>query len=94
MRYAGRLRLSVVPDRTAKSLQGFVESVVDPSTEMVVTDAWQGYAGLVRASYQHLACPERGEPDVAADYLPIIHLIFSNLKAWLNGVHHGVCRRT
>ena len=89
-RYAGRLRLAVVPDRTAKSCAGFVESVVDPATEMVVTDAWQGYAPLARVGYQHLACPERGEPNVAEDYLPIIHLIFSNLKAWLNGVHHGV----
>lgn len=89
-RYAGRLRLAVIPDRTAKSCAGFVESVVDPATEMVVTDAWQGYAPLARMGYQHLACPERGEPDVAEDYLPIIHLIFGNLKAWLNGVHHGV----
>ena len=22
--------------------------------------------------------------------MPIIHLIFSNLKTWLNGIHHGV----
>ena len=89
-RYAGRLRLSVIPDRTAKSCMGFVESQVDPSTEMVVTDAHQGYAALARHGYQHLAVAERGEPNVAEDYLPIIHLIFSNLKAWLNGVHHGV----
>ena len=89
-RYAGRLRLSVIPDRTAKSCAGFVESTVDPATEMVVTDAWQGYAPLARMGYQHLAVAERGEPNVAEDYLPIIHLIFSNLKAWLNGVHHGV----
>ena len=40
--------------------------------------------------YQHLACAERGDPQVAEDYLPIIHLVFSNLKAWLNGMHHGV----
>jgi len=89
-RYAGRLRLSVVPDRAGPTLCGFVKSAVDPATEMVVTDAWQGYAGLVKLGYQHLACPERGEPNVAEDYLPIVHLIFSNLKAWLNGVHHGV----
>jgi len=89
-RYAGRLRLAVVPDRTAKTLCGFVESAVDPSTEMVVTDAWQGYAPLAKMGYQHLAVAERGEPDVAEDYLPIVHLIFSNLKAWLNGTHHGV----
>lgn len=89
-RYAGRLRLAVVPDRTAKSLTGFVQNVVDPATDMVVTDAHQGYAPLARLGYQHLAVAERGEPNVAEDYLPIIHLIFSNLKAWLNGVHHGV----
>ena len=23
-------------------------------------------------------------------YLPIIHLVFANLKTWLNGIHHGV----
>lgn len=89
-RYAGRLRLSVVPDRTAKTLCGFVEANVDPSTEMLVTDAWGGYATLAKRGYQHLAVAERGEPNVAEDYLPIIHLIFSNLKAWINGVHHGV----
>lgn len=89
-RYAGRLRLAVVPDRTAKTLCGYVESAVDPATEMVVTDAWSGYASLASRGYQHLAVAERGEPNVAEDYLPIIHLIFSNLKAWLNGVHHGV----
>ncbi len=89
-RYAGRLRLAVVPDRTAKTLCGFVEANVDPATEMAVTDAHQGYAPLARMGYQHLAVAERGEPNVAEDYLPIIHLIFSNLKAWLNGVHHGV----
>lgn len=59
-------------------------------TEMVVTDGSQSYAGLARHGYQHLACPERGEPGVSEDYLPIIHLVFSNLKTWINGTHHGV----
>ena len=27
---------------------------------------------------------------VAEEYLPLIHLVYSNLKAWINGVHHGV----
>ena len=26
----------------------------------------------------------------AEEYLPIVHLIFSNLKSWLRGCHHGV----
>jgi hypothetical protein len=27
---------------------------------------------------------------VAEEYLPIVHLVFSNLKTWLTGTHHGV----
>lgn len=89
-RYAGRVRLSVIPDKTAKSCGGFVAANVDTLTDMVVTDASQSYAGLARMGYQHLAVAERGEPGVAEDYLPVIHLVFSNLKTWINGTHHGV----
>ena len=42
------------------------------------------------SSYKHLAIAERGDPQVAEQYLPIIHLVFANLKTWLNGTHHGV----
>jgi hypothetical protein len=31
-----------------------------------------------------------GNPQVAEAYLPIVHLVFSNLKTWLAGIHHGV----
>ena len=33
---------------------------------------------------------QRGDPDITEKHLPLIHLIFGNLKAWLSGVHHGV----
>ena len=44
-RYAGRVRLAVVLDRSAESLCGFVESTVAPGS-LIVTDDWSGYAGL------------------------------------------------
>ena len=88
-RYAGRLRLAVSPNRTAKSLTGFVQQAVEPGT-LIITDDWAGYAKLTTLSYQHLAVAERNDPNVAEDYLPIVHLIFSNLKTWLQGIHHGV----
>jgi hypothetical protein len=34
--------------------------------------------------------PECGDPEVVEDFLPIIHLVFSNLKTWLSGTHNGV----
>jgi hypothetical protein len=88
-RYAGRLRLSVVPNRTAKALCRFVDDSVEERT-MVITDAWGGYSSLTERGYDHLPVAERNEAKVAEEYLPLIHLVFSNLKSWLNGVHHGV----
>ena len=88
-RYAGRVRLAVVPDRSAKSLGGFIERVVTPGAT-IVTDDWSGYSTLGKRGYLHSAVAERGDVQVAETFLPIIHLVFSNLKTWLRGIHHGV----
>ena len=88
-RYAGRVRLAVVPDRSAESLCGFVEGAVT-SGASVITDDWSGYTSLAKRGYKHLAVAERGNSQVAEEYLPIIHLVFANLKTWLSGIHHGV----
>ena len=76
-------------DRSAESLCGFVESTVAPGS-LIVTDDWSGYAGLGKRGYEHFAVAECGDPEVAEQYLPIIHLVFANLKTWLIGIHHGV----
>lgn len=86
--YAGRLRLSVIPARQGKHLREFVTANVQPGAT-VVTDGFTGYAKLID-QYEHIAAVEGDDPKVAEEYLPLIHLIFSNVKAWLNGVHHGV----
>jgi hypothetical protein len=88
-RYAGRVRLALVPDRSTKSLGGFIESTVAPGTA-IITDDWGGYADLTKHNYLHTAVAERGDIQVAETFLPIIHLVFSNLKTWLRGTHHGV----
>jgi len=88
-RYAGRVRLALVLDRSAKSLGGFIESAVAPGTT-IITDDWSGYTGLAKRNYLHTAVPERGDRQVAETVLPIIHLVFSHLKTWLRGIHHGV----
>ena len=87
-RYAGRLRLEIVPNRGARALTTFVEQAVEPGA-MVITDAWGGYNSLGARGYQHLPVVEAGRPEVAEEFLPIVHLVFSNLKAWLGGTHHG-----
>lgn len=87
-RYAGRLRLEIIPNRSAKAMCGFVEEAVAPGA-MVVTDAAPGYATLAARGYEHLPVVEGSDPKVAEEFLPIVHLVFSNLKAWLQGTHHG-----
>lgn len=87
--YAGRLRLSVVGKGEGRSLGGFIKTVVKPGT-MVVTDGWNSGASLTRSGYKHVAVPLHGDREMVEKYLPLIHLVFSNLKTWLRGIHHGV----
>ncbi|MBI4622421.1 MAG: IS1595 family transposase [Verrucomicrobia bacterium] len=87
--YAGRLRLHVAPDRSAKSLETFVLESVQPGTH-ITTDDWSGYDHLAEKGYQVTQVAQRGDSDIAEKHLPLIHLVFGNLKTWLNGVHHGV----
>lgn len=87
--YAGRVRLAVVSDRSAKSLGGFIKRTVVPGAT-IITDDWSGYTKLAEFGYCHTAVVQRGDTQVAETFLPIIHLVFSNLKTWLRGTHHGV----
>ena len=56
--------MEVVPDRSARSLCGFVEAAVEPGA-VVVTDAWGGYATLSDRGYRHLPVAAQGDPSVA-----------------------------
>jgi hypothetical protein len=91
-RHAGRVRLAVAADRSAKSLCGFVGGAVAPGT-LIVTDDWSGYAGLRKRVYDHHAIAECEDSEVTEEFLPIIPLVFANLKTWLIGIHHGVSAR-
>jgi hypothetical protein len=53
-------------------------------------DGWSVYSSLGKRGYKHFTVAECGDPEVASAYLPIIHLVFANLKTWPIGIHHGV----
>ena len=79
---ANRVRLKVIPNVKGETLLGFVkENIEEGST--VKTDDFRGYSGLWQAGYKHIA---------SAD-LVHIHRVFSNLKTWLIGTHHGVSKQ-
>jgi hypothetical protein len=86
--YAGRLRLRAVDGRGAEGLIDFItDSVAKGST--IRTDGWGAYEALPSLGYVHDPLDVCGDPDKAEAHLPMIHLVFSNLKTWLLGTHHG-----
>jgi len=87
-RAAGRVRLRLVEDVSAKTLIGFVRAYVEEGST-VRTDGWAAYASLSRTGYRHVVVEGEDAIEVAEN-LPHIHRAFSNLKAWLIGTHHGV----
>jgi len=87
----GRCRMAPLKDASATSLRAFVSEHVQPGAA-VITDAWQGYRGLVGLGYRHdrrsqRAARERG--DDPAELLPGVHRVASLNKRWLLGTHHG-----
>lgn len=88
-RYAGRVRLEVLPDRNADALCDFVAAAIEPGT-IVATNNSLDYATLTHRGYQHLIISKRSKSDVAEDYLSMVRLVFLNLNSWLRGTHHGV----
>ena len=90
--YAGRLRLALVPSRRQAALEGFVQANIETGST-IVTDAWTGYDGLPALGYEHHPITIGGDQSRTDESLPLIHMVFSNLKAWLLGTHHSVSPR-
>lgn len=86
--YAGRLRLRVTGTRSIPRLLRFVAENVAPGST-VRTDGWCAYEELPGMGYNHQPLDIYGDPEKADAHLPMIHLVFSNLKTWILGTHHG-----
>jgi transposase-like protein len=58
----------------------------------LLTDGFKGYQGRNAAFADRLKHTPvvQGDGPNAAEFFPIIHTVFSNMKAWLVGTHHGV----
>jgi len=85
---AGRLRLALIPDATEDSLGEFLTGNVMPQSR-IRTDGWKGYSDAALEDFIHRVRIV-GSAQRAHKRFPHIHRVFSNLKTWLNGTHHGV----
>lgn len=84
-----RVRLEVVPDVKRATLKKFIEKNVEKGSA-IKTDALPSYGEL--DDYVHTPMLE-GTPENAGNILPHVHRLFSNLKTWLIGTHHGVSQQ-
>lgn len=84
---AGRLRLQTIEHASATTIRRFLESNVMKGS-LIRTDGWKGYSKNALANYKHDMHIQRESE--AHQLAPHIHRVFSNLKTWLTGTHHGV----
>ena len=84
---AGSARIAVLPSATAADLGGFVRGAAKPGAR-IITDGLKSYDALAD-SFRHYSIVQDGGKNADA-VLPIVHVLFSNLKTWLNGTFHGV----
>jgi len=87
-RKIGQVRLRHIKSGSAAHLMPFIEEYVEEGS-VVITDAWAGYRSLAKRGFDHVVV-EAEDEEQAAEKIPHVHTIFSNLKAWLIETHHGV----
>src|SRR3954451_7383302 len=88
--FAGNARIAVLPATTAVELGAFLKDNVAAGSRLL-TDGFAGYRGRDAALGEHLKHTPvvQDEAANAGEFFPIIHTLFSNIKAWLVCTHHG-----
>ena len=89
--FAGNARIAVLPAATGAELGAFLKANVAAQSHLL-TDGFAGYRGGDAGLGENLKHTPliQGEAANAGAFFPIIHTLFSNIKAWLVGTHHGV----
>ncbi len=85
---SGRIRLAMIADNSAASIEAFVRANVKPGATLL-TDGHASYPGLT--DYRH--DPRIVGKMAAHVVLPWIHRAFSLMKRWSLGTYHGLRRK-
>jgi transposase-like protein len=84
----GRIRMQMIPDAKAVTLNTFIIDNVEPGSK-VVTDGWSGYSAVSSEGFEHAVKIMKDDKNA----LPHVHLVFSLLKRWLLGTYQGAVTR-
>jgi transposase-like protein len=83
----GRIRLTLIPDASAPTLEKAIAEMVDPGSA-IRTDGWRGYSQLAKKGYYHTVLSHT-EKTPGENPTPLVDKIASLLKRWLLGTHQG-----
>lgn len=82
----GRIRLAVIADASAESINAALAEMVQPGS-VLLTDGWNGYNQV-----RKLGCSRRivnPNEEIGEEVLPMCHRVASLLKRWLIGTFQG-----
>lgn len=85
----GRIRLQILPTKSAASVDKFAKDCIAPSA-VIVSDDGTKFTNLLGLGYDHRPEPMRGDRAKMDRYLPMISRVTTNLKTWIDGTFHGV----
>lgn len=89
---AGRIRLQKLPDKTAVSVDQFVQNCIAPGAAIISDDGTE-FTNLIHRGYKHQPVPMRGDKAKMDKTLPMVSLVTANLKTWIDGTFHGVRKK-
>ena len=84
------MKAEVVESVDGETVCEFAEENVDKGSA-VSTDGLSVYNKLASEGYEHI--PEKFDPKGNPEHLKWLHIVISNLKAFLNGTYHGVGKK-
>jgi len=84
----GRIRLQLIPDASAVSLQRFILASVERGS-VIHTDGWEGYEGIKLFGYTPKVTVLRRRKRKPHELMPRVHRVASLLKRWILGTHQG-----
>ncbi len=83
----GRIRLQVILDYSAYSLESFITENVQPGSN-IATDSWSSYSSILKEQYHHVPT-NQSKASKDHDSLYGVHLVASLVKRLIRGTFQG-----
>jgi len=83
----GRIRLQVILDYSAYSLETFISENIQPGSN-IATDSWSSYSSIIKEQYHHMPTNQsKAAKDYSSSYG--VHLVASLVKRLVRGTFQG-----